>query len=201
MSQYSNRYAAANNRYMKDYNEEEEERYLIYFDVNNFYGYSMMQCLPFAGFGWVEGVEKTPCFWDVRKASEVGHLLEADLAYPQELHDDHKDLLFCPEHGVPPGSKQQKLLTTLLKKEIYVLHYRVLQQALQHGLILKKVHRALKFKQGPWLKSYMNYNSAKRKEAKNDFEKMLYKLFNNAVYGKTIESERKRVDVKLVNKW
>ena len=134
---------------MKDYNTNEEESFLIYFDVNNLYGYSMMQWLPFAGFEWIEDVEKTPDFWNVPEDSEVGYLLEVDLGYPQELHDTHKDLPFCPEHGVPPGSKQQKLLTKLFKKEKYVIHYRVLQQALQHGLILKKVHRALKFKQGP----------------------------------------------------
>ena len=107
-----------------------------------------MQFLPFAEFDWVEDVEKKPGFWDVLEDSEVGHLLEANLAYPQELHDDRKDLPFSLEHGVPPGSKQQKLLTTLLEKEKYVLHYRVLQRALQHRLILKKVYRALKFKRG-----------------------------------------------------
>ena len=124
-----------------------------------------------------------------------------DLKYPRELHNEHNDLPFCPEHGTPPGSKHQKLLTTLCKKEKYVPHHCVLQQVLNHGLILTKVRRALKFNQSPWLKPYIGYNSAKRKETKNDFEKMLYKLFNNTVYGKTIESECKRVDVKVVNKW
>ena len=184
---------------MNNYNDQEEDRYLFYLDVNNLYGWAMMESLPTSQFQWIEIFDNR--FWDVAEDSEVGYFLEVDLEYPQHLHNQHSDLPFCPEHRVPPGAKLSKLLTTLYKKEKYVLHHRVLQQVLRHGLVLSKVHRALKFKQSPWLRPYIDYNSAKRKEAKNEFEKMLYKLFNNAVYGKTIESERKRVDVKLVNKW
>ena len=83
-----------------------------------------------------------------------------------------------------PGSNQKKLMTTLKDKSRYVLHNCALQQAVQHSLVLKKVHRALKFNQSPWLKGYIEFNSAKRAESKNEFEKLLYKLLNNAVYGK-----------------
>ena len=100
-----------------------------------------------------------------------------------------------------PGSKQDELMTTLQDKQRYVLHYRALKQALKHGLVLVKIHRAIQFNKSPWLKKYIDLHSAKRKETKNEFEKVLFKLFNNAVYGKTMENERKRVEVKLVNKW
>lgn len=142
----------------------------------------MVQYLPEGGFAWVDPHQACK-FWDVAEDSEIGYFLEVTLKYPIELHDKHKDFPFCPEHRAAPGSKQTKLMTTLYDKERYVLHYRVLQQALDHGLELKLIHRALKFRQSPWLKSYIDFNSAKRAAATNKFDKLFYKLLNNAVYG------------------
>ena len=79
----------------------------------------------------------------------------------------------------------------LHSKKKYVVHIKLLKQALNHGLKLKRVHRIIEFSQKAWLKPYTDINTELRKLAKDDFEKDLFKLMNNAVFGKqwrTLES-------------
>ena len=83
-------------------------------------------------------------------------------------------------------------------KNNYVVHIRSLKQALDHWLILKKVHRVIQFNQKSWLKEYINMNTEFRKLAKNDFEKDFFKFLPNSVSGKTVENVRKHRDIKLV---
>lgn len=202
ISQCCNRYSKANNHYMTDYDITKPETYLMYFDACNLYGWAMSQELPVDSFRWLNDDEINNL--DVNSLphdNPEGYVLEVDLNYPQDLHDRHKDLPFCCEHRVPPGSKFKKLLTTVYNKEKYVIHYRNLQQCLKHGLILKKIHRVIQFRQAPWLEKYINYNTEMRKKSINDFDKDFFKLMNNAISGKTMENIRKYRDIKLVSKW
>ena len=94
----------------------------------------------------------------------------------------HSDLPFFPE--IMKVNKCNKLVCNLYDKKNYIVHIRSLKQALNHGLILKKVHRVIQFNQEAWLKPYIDMYTELRKQAKNDFEKDFFKLMNNVVFGK-----------------
>ena len=123
-------------------------------------------------------------------------ILIVDIDYPKKLHKLHSDLPFLPERM--KINKVDKLICNLQNKRKYVVHIAALKQALDHGLILKKVHRVIKFKQEAWLKPYIDMNTDLRKESKNEFEKGFFKLMNNSVFGKTMENVRNHRDIKLV---
>ena len=100
--------------------------------------------------------------------------------------------------NIRTNGKCKKLVCNLFNKKKYVAHINTLKQALNHGLKLEKIHRVIEFNQEAWLKPYIDMNTELRKEAKNDFEKDLFKLMNNSVFGKTMENIKKHRDIKLV---
>ena len=217
ISYIANRYGKGNNKYMKSYDKTKPSKYIMYLDANNLYGWAMSQYLPTGGFRWM--TEKQISKLDLAKYNEnskKGLILEVDLEYPKELHNLHndyplaaervcvnKDMLsgYCKKiaakYNISTGLVS-KLVPTLKNKEKYVLHYRNLQLYTDLGLKVTKVHQILEFNQSPWLKQYIDFNTEKRKNAKNAFEKDFFKLMVNSVFGKTMENLRKRVDVRLV---
>ena len=196
--QATHRYAKANNKYMKNYDKSIESSYLIYLDANNLYGWAMSQKLPIKGFKWVEDLSQfnEDLIKKYDEKSDTGYSLEVEIDYPKELFNLQKDLPLLPERK--KVEKVEKLIFSIEDKEKYVTHIRALKQALNYGLKLKKVHRAIQFKQKPWLKPYTGMNTELRKKAKNEFEKKFFKLMNNSVFGKPIENVRNHRDIKLV---
>ena len=215
ISYIAHRHAQANNKYMKNYNPEAASSYIMYFDANNLYGWAMSQKLPSGNFHWI------PCPKYINldsydENSAKGLILEVDLEYPPELHHLHNDYPLAPEkisvqlemlsdycREILEKEKTkiggvEKLIPTLRKREKYVLHYRNLQLYLSLGMKLKKIQRALEFSQSNWLEKYIAFNTKKRAEAKNAFEKDFFKLMNNSLFGKTMENLRKRCNIKLV---
>ena len=90
----------------------------------------------------------------------------------------------------------KNLATNLHDKTEHIIYIKNLKQALNHGLILKKVHKVIN--QNTWLKPYIDMNTKLTKKVKNNFEKDFFKLMNNAVFGKTMENVRKHRNIKLV---
>ena len=195
----SNRYGEANNKYMgRGFNKNKPSKYLMYLDANNLYGCAMSEKLPTHGFKWLTGGEMEKIYENRHNLNNMPCILEVDLEYPENLHDQHNDYPLCPEK-VKCKNGVEKLIPNLRNKKKYVLHYKNLIQCLDMGLKIKHIHRGIKFVESEWMKPYIDKNTKLRAKAKNNFEKDFYKLMNNSVFGKTMENIRNRVDVKLVN--
>ena len=183
------KYAKANTKYMNNYDKRKESSFIEYLGANNLYEGAMSQKLPVDGFKWIETylIDKNFCKF-VKLIKNYEH--------PKNLHDLHSDLPFLSERT--KINKCSKLICNLYDKKNYVAHIRSLKQALNHGLIFKKVHRVIQFNQKAWLQEYIDMNTKLRKQAKIDFEQYLFKIMNNPVFGKTMENVRKQRDMELV---
>ena len=219
MTQTTCKKVEANNKYMgSDYDKNKASSYINYLDANNLYGLSMIQKLPYRNLKWDDKITEDDII--NYNNGRTGYILEVDLEYPKELHDLHNDYPLAPEvmnvkanmlsekqveiyklingSKEPKDEKTKKLILNLNDKSKYVVHIRTLQFYLKHGLKLKKIHRAIKFEQKEILKPYIEFNTEKRKNARHDFEKDIFKLLNNAVFGKTMEDKRKHLDFEIV---
>ena len=140
------RYAKANNKYMKNYNNNEDSSYIQYLDANNLYGWAMSKKLLVNRFKWVDNdktaepsakhVINEEFIKNYNENDKKGYILQVDVKYPKKLHDLHSDLPLLPERM--EINKCKKLVCNLYDKKKYVVHINSLKQALNHGLKLKK---------------------------------------------------------------
>ena len=185
---------------MRNYDKNIESSFIKYLEANNLYGWAMYQKLPINGFNWIkkEGLSNfnDDFIKNYYENGDIGYFLEVNADYQKKLFDLLKDLPFLPESR--KVNKVEKLICSIENKEKYVIHIRALEQALNHGLLFKKVHKVIQFNQKNWLKQYIDVNTKLRKDAKNEFGKGFFKLMNNSVFGKTMENVRNHRDIKLV---
>ena len=196
------------------YIKSDENKKILYIDANNLYGHSMSEPLPQDEIKFDKNV-KLEDILNTPDDSDIGYFVEADLIYTDNIKEKTKNFPFAPVNKkinpdnfkdymkpIKPDTYIQtsKFLCDWSDKKNYLIHYRMLKLYINHGMIVDKVHEIISFKQSKWLEKDINFNTQKRNQAVNDFEKDFYKLLNNAFYGKTMENVRNRLKIKFVKK-
>ena len=196
------------------YIKSDENKKILYIDANNLYGHSMSEPLPYDEIKFDKKV-KLEDILNTPDDSDIGYFIEVDLNYPDNIKKRTKNLPFAPVNKktnpdnfndymkeLKPDTYIQtsKLICDWSDKKNYLIHFRMLKFYFRQGMIVDKVHEITSFKQCRWLEKYINFNTQKRNQAVNDFERDFYKLLNNAFYGKTMENVRNRLKIKFVKK-
>ena len=208
VSSVMQRYAKANNKYMTNYDPSKPSSFIEYVDANNLYGLAMCMKMPYKDFKFIQNIGDVSNYMST---GDKGYILEVDLEYCKELHNDHNCLPLAPENIIVKNSilspYQQdferkedttaKLCPNLNDKTKYVIHCDNLKYYMEKGLKLLKIHHVIEFSHKAFLEPYIMENTRLRTGARNDFEKDFYKLMNNAVFGKTMENVRNRRDIRI----
>ena len=93
----ANRHAKANNKYTRDYDPKKSLTFITYLDMNNLYGWTMSEYLPYGEFKWLKNIDKLDVM-SISGKSEIGYFLEVYLEYPDILHELHNDYALAPEN-------------------------------------------------------------------------------------------------------
>lgn len=199
-------------RYAEAVNDESA---ILYIDCVNLYGKALSDYLPYKDFRFVD-VGKFDEVLSTSNVSEVGFICEVDMYVPKELHDYMNDFPLAPTKTKIEAEKlstyqikilktlnmkykpTEKLITSLEPKSKYIIHYKNLQFYIKLGMVITKVHRILQFKQAPWMKPFIDFNTEKRAHAKSKFEENMFKLCSNAAYGRTLLNKRRYKNFKLL---
>jgi len=206
---------------MSDFKTDDPSSYVVNFDANNLYGYAMSKPLPYGHFSFFNADElKSFDFDSVDAECDKGYICEVDLFYGDKddvatkiLHDKHndyplasesllitKDMLspFCESFG-QKHFETRKLCLNLNDKVKCVLLVKNLQLYKRLGITVGINHRVLRFSQSAWMKKYTDVKTKLRQAAFYDFEKDLFKLMNNACFGKTMENVKLRKNIELLS--
>ena len=132
------RYAKANNKYMKNYDENEKSSYIQYLDANNLYRWAMSQKLPVNGFKWLEDTSEIneEFIKNYDENNDKGYILEVDVKYLRKLHDIHSDLPFLPKRM--KIDKCEKLACNLLNKKKIRRAYKIIKTSSKSWIKIKK---------------------------------------------------------------
>jgi hypothetical protein len=213
------KYDRANNPLCPGYDQRKPINYLINIDQTNLYGFSMMQKLPYRNFRWMTQSQiKQLNLYKLDQDPDVGYMLEVTLVYDSCLHKKHncfplapqkKKIEYsqlsptakeiCDKFKLKPSLNSTKLIADFSRKEKYILHYKNLMLYMKLGLRVVKVHRVISFDQKAIVKKFIKFNTMMRKQANNPFEVQFFKLLNNSLYGKTLQSPLKYCNTYLVS--
>ena len=212
------RYAKANNPYMNDFNCNRPSSYIMYFDCNSLYSSIMTMKLPYRNFQFID--PKTISLKDILNYTDeddYGYFVKCDLLYPENIHDQTKDLPLAPRHFTienkhlssynqhlvenlhiqnPTGTK---LISDQFDKLEYICHVANLKFYLEQGMKLGTIHRVLKFKQKAIFKPYIQLCIEERAKTSSLAEKNLWKLACNSIFGKTITNLEKRAHIEFIS--
>ena len=203
--------AVFGDRYVKS----DDNKNIIYWDANNLYGFGMSQPLPYDD---IKFETENACLEEILNTpddNDMGYFLEVDLEYLHNIRQKTKHFPFCPENksiskndfgpymkSIMPKNyvSHKKLICDWTDKRNYLIHCRMLKFYVRHGMKIKKVHRVITFKQNNWLEKYIDFNTQKRNQVVNDFEKDFYKFLNIAFYGKTMGNVRNRCKIEIIKR-
>ena len=110
----------------------------------------MSQKLPVDGFEWVKNTSKFSEMFikNYDENSDERYILEVDVECTKRLHNLDSDLPFLSE--IMKIDECNNFVRSFYDKNNYVIHIRALKQVLNHGLILKKVHKVIQLNQKVW---------------------------------------------------
>ena len=187
------------------YVESNENKQILYIDANNLYGWAMCQPLPTAEFERItfpEDYTQEQIIEDLLQIpddNESGFFIECDLEPSEDIKEKTENFPVCPYktkadpelfssylNSILPKNytPTTKLMCDVKNKHNYMIHYRMFKFYINSGMKITKIHNLYRFKQSPWLATYIDKKTENRSKSNTSFEKDIYKLMNNAFLAK-----------------